>query len=118
MDLPTAPRPAPLGGFWALLTGGLVLLGVLAYAHPILDPSRCPNAGAAGNGSAFADPSWDLRLPVLVLGWLALVAVEQALPTTWRHRTAAAVTARAATALSLVVAASCVLVVPLETVCR
>jgi hypothetical protein len=111
-------RPTLLGGFWALLLGGLFLAATLIYAHPIVDPSHCPNAGAAGNASAFADPAWDLRLPLLLLGWLLLVAVEQASPTTWRHRTAPVVTARAAAALTLAVVASCVLVLPLETVCR
>ena len=117
MDCP-ASRPTPLGGFWAFLLGGLVLVAAVVYAHPIVDPSDCPNAGAAGNASAFADPSWDLRLPMLVLGWLALVVVEQALPTTWRHRPGWAVAARAALAISVVFAASCLLLVPLETVCR
>ena len=115
---PTAPPPTPLGGFWACLTGGTLLAAVLLFEHPILDPARCPNAGAAGNASAFADPAWDLYLPLLVLAWLLLVVIEQALPTTWRHRSASAVTLRAALAIATVVAASCVLVVPLETVCR
>lgn len=117
MDSP-ASRPTPLGGFWAFLLGGLVLVAAVVHAHPIVDPSDCPNAGAAGNASAFADPSWDLRLPMLVLGWLALVVVEQAIPTTWRHRPGWAVATRAALAISVVFAASCLLLVPLETVCR
>jgi hypothetical protein len=113
-----ASRPALLGGFWAFLVGGLVLVVAVVYAHPIVDPGHCPNAGAAGNASAFADPSWDLRLPMLALGWLALTVVEQALPTTWRHRPGSAVAGRAALAVSVVFAASCLLLVPLETVCR
>jgi hypothetical protein len=113
-----APRPAPLGGFRALLTGGLALTVVLVVQHPIVDPGRCPNAGAAGNASAFADSSWDLYLPVLMLGWLLLVAVEQALPTTWRHRGAAAVTARATSAIVAVLVVCCAVGLPLETVCR
>ena len=112
------PRPTPLGGLWALLLGGLLLVVTLAYAHPTLDPSHCPNAGAAGNASAFADPAWDLRLPLFVVGWLTLVGIEQTLPTTWRHRPGAAVAFRATLAFSVVIAASCALVVPLETVCR
>jgi hypothetical protein len=115
---PAVARPTPLGGFWAFLLGGLALVVTLVVAHPVVDPSRCPNAGAAGNASAFADPSWDVRLPLLVLGWLVLVAIEQTLPTTWRHRTGATVTLRAALAVSVAVAGSCFLVVPLETVCR
>jgi hypothetical protein len=111
-------RPTPLGGFWALLLGGLALAAAMVYAHPIVDPSRCPNAGAAGNASAFADPVWDLRLPLLVLGWIVLVALEQASPTTWRHRNGSVVALRAAFAVSVVIAASCAVVVPLETVCR
>jgi hypothetical protein len=112
------PRPSRLGGFWACLTGGLFLAGLLTYLRPVLDPARCPNAGAAGNASAFADPAWDLYLPLLVLGWLLLVAVEQALPMTWRHRGASAVVLRAALAIGVVVAVSCVVVAPLEIVCR
>ena len=117
------PRPTPLGGFWALLAGGLLVAATLLYTHPIVDPSDCSNAGAAGNASAFADPAWDVRLPVLLLAWLLvawllLTALEQASPTTWRHRSAATVTARAAAALTLAVVASCALAVPLETVCR
>jgi hypothetical protein len=111
-------RATPLGGFWAFLAGGVALLIVLIVEQPIVDPARCPNAGGAGNASAFADPAWDLYLPMLVLGWLILVALEQVFPTTWRHRSASAVTLRAALALTLVVVASCVLLVPLETVCR
>ena len=110
----TVSRPTPLGGFWALLLGGLALAATLLYAHP----GACPNAGAAGNASAFADPAWDLRLPLFVLGWLTLVGIEQTLPTTWRHRPGAAVAFRATLAFSVVIAASCALVVPLETVCR
>ena len=117
MDLDVG-RPAPLGGFWALLAGAATLIAVLVYARPTVDPSRCPNAGAAGNASAFADPAWDVRLPVLVLAWFGLVALEQALPTTWRHRNAVTVTARAALALTAVVVASCALVVPFVSVCR
>jgi hypothetical protein len=112
------PRPTLLGGFWALLSGGLLVAATLLYTHPIVDPSHCPNAGAAGNASAFTDPAWDVRLPVLLLAWLLLIALEQASPTTWRHRTAATVTARAAGALTLAMVASCALAIPLETVCR
>jgi hypothetical protein len=100
------------------LAGGVVVAAVLVYAHPIVDPAHCPNAGAAGNASAFADPAWDLRLPVLMLGWLLLVGVEQVLPTTWRHRDGAAVALRAALALTTAVVASCFVVLPLETVCH
>jgi hypothetical protein len=111
-------RPTPLGGFWSLLAGGLALAATLLYAHPTVDPAHCPNAGAAGNASAFTDPAWDLRLPLLVLGWLLLTALEQVFPTSWRHRTGSEVAVRATLALAAVVAASCLLVVPLETVCR
>jgi hypothetical protein len=111
-------RPVPLGGFWAFLAGGGALVVVLVWAHPIVDPARCPNAGAAGNASAFADPAWDVRLPVLMVGWLLLIAVEQTLPLTWRHRDRAAVALRAALALTVAVAAVCMVALPLETVCR
>jgi len=111
-------RPTPLGGLWALLLGGLFLIAAVVYARPTLDPAQCSNAGAAGNASSFADPAWDARLPLFVLGWLTLVGIEQTLPTTWRHRPAAVVALRAALAFSVVIVASCALVVPLETVCR
>jgi hypothetical protein len=111
-------RPSRLGGLWACLTGGLFLAGLLAYLRPVLDPAGCSNAGAAGNASAFADPAWDLYLPLLVLGWLLVVAIEQALPTTWRHRSASTVMLRAALAIGVVVAVSCIVVAPLEIVCH
>jgi hypothetical protein len=111
-------RPTPLGGFWALLLGGLALIAALVAAHPIVDASGCSNAGAAGNGSAFADPAWDARLPLLVLAWLTLIVIEQLVPTTWRHRTASAVTARAAAAVFIAIAGSCVVLVPLLTLCH
>lgn len=44
--------------------------------------------------------------------------MEQAFPTTWRHRTRPVVTARAAAALTLAVVTACALAVHLETVCR
>jgi hypothetical protein len=112
------PRPAVLGGFRSLLAGGVVLIAVLVYQRPIIDPSRCPNAGAAGNASAFADPAWDRYLPELLLGWLVPVLLEQALPVSWRHRGAAVAAGRAAAAVALLVVLSCVVLVPLETVCR
>jgi hypothetical protein len=111
-------RPTLLGGFWVLLGGGVALLAVLIYAHPVVDAAHCPNAGGAGNASAFADPAWDVRLPLLVLGWFVLTLAEQALPTAWRHRPASAAVLRAVLAVSTVVAVSCLLVVPLETVCH
>jgi hypothetical protein len=111
-------RPSRLGGLWTCLAGGLFLAVLLGYLRPVFDPADCPNAGANGNASAFTDPAWDLYLPLLVLGWLLLVAIEQALPTTWRHRSALAVTLRATLAIGVVIAVSCVVVAPLEVVCR
>lgn len=112
----SAPSPSRLGGFWACLAGGLVLALLLGYLRPIHDPADCPNV--TGNASAFADPAWDLYLPLLAFGWLVLVAMEQALPSTWRHRSALAVTLRATLAIGVVIAVSCVVVAPLEAVCR
>lgn len=112
------PRPTPLGGFWALLLGGLFLAATVVYAHPTVDPSQCPNAHAAGNAGAFSDPAWDTRLPLLVLAWITLVMIEQTLPTSWRHREPAAAALRAALAVSVTIAAACFVVVPLETVCH
>ena len=96
-------RPWPLAGFWSLVLGGIVLGAVIVALHPITSQEHCPNYGAAGNASAFADPVWDAYLPLMALAWIALVAAEQALPFARHHPGRAA---RAAAALSVAVVAS------------
>ncbi|WBB79621.1 hypothetical protein O7606_26335 [Micromonospora sp. WMMD882] len=108
-------RPPFLAGFWSLVVGGLALVVVISALEPIVQQRDCPNYGGSGNASAFADPAWDLYLPLLAFGWVSAVAVEQILPVTRRHRAWAV---RAATALVLVVVGACCLVVSLGTVCR
>ncbi|MEV6304221.1 hypothetical protein AB0M02_32780 [Actinoplanes sp. NPDC051861] len=97
-------------GFWALVTGGAGVLVLLLVLRPIVDQRDCPNFGAAGNASAFPDAAWDLRFPLVLLVWVALVIVEQVLP----PRNAG----RALAAISLVLVASCCLGASLGTVCR
>ncbi|WP_230688908.1 hypothetical protein ACN26Y_07130 [Micromonospora sp. WMMD558] len=111
-------RPSLLAGFWSFLAGGLVLVAVIVALDPITRREECPNYGAAGNASAFADPVWDLYLPLMAIAWISFVAVEQTLPVTRRHRSRAAWAARAAAALVLAVVGSCCLVVPLGIVCH
>ncbi len=111
-------RPLPLAGFWTLVVGGLVQVAVIVALAPITRQEDCPNWGASGNASAFADPNWDLYLPLMTLAWVALVAVEQTLPVTRRHRGWEACVVRAAAALVLALVGSCCLVVPLGIVCR
>ncbi|WP_432837421.1 hypothetical protein [Dactylosporangium sp. CA-092794] len=111
-------RPSRLGGLWALLVGGAAIAALLVFLHPILDPSACPNAGAAGNASAFADPAWDLYFPLVLLCWIVSIAVEQALPVTWRHRTRAETALRATAALALSVTASCCLGLQVAVACH
>lgn len=111
-------RPSLLAGFWSFMVGGLVLGAVIVALNPITHQKDCPNYGASGNASAFTDPVWDLYLPMMALAWITIVAMEQTLPVTRRHRSWAAWAARAAAALVLAVVGSCCLVVPLGIVCR
>lgn len=111
-------QPPTLGGFRVLLAGGAALAILMVALRPIMDPKDCPNYGAAGNASAFADPMWDLYLPFVLLGWVVLVVAEQAHPVTWWHRTRTVVAVRAASAVSLALVASCCLGVPMLTICR
>ncbi|BCJ69272.1 hypothetical protein [Polymorphospora rubra] len=111
-------RPKLLAGFWSFVVGGPALVAVIVALNPITSQEDCPNYGASGNASAFADPVWDLYLPLMALVWITFVAVEQILPVTRRHRTRAAWAVRAVAALVLAVVGSCCLVVPLGIVCR
>lgn len=110
--------PSLLAGFWSLVVGGLALVVVIVTLDPITRQEDCPNYGASGNASAFADPVWDLYLPLMAFAWITFVAVEQILPGTRRHRSWGAWVARAAAALVVAVVGSCCLVVSLSIVCR
>jgi len=37
-------------------------------------------------GLRYSPRGWDPDLPLLLIGWVTLVIMEQALPVTWRHR--------------------------------
>jgi hypothetical protein len=100
-------RPFPLGGLWALLVGGLLVTVLVVALDPITRQQDCPNYGAAGNASVFANPAWDIYLPLMLLGWVALVLAEQAFPTTWRHRSRLTFLGRAATAVTVSLTGSC-----------
>ncbi|WP_432968660.1 hypothetical protein [Dactylosporangium sp. CA-233914] len=112
------PRPSRLSGCWACLVGGAVIASLLLFLDPILRQGDCPNAGANGNASAFANSDWDFYLPLVMIGWVLLVLVEQALPVTWRQRNRFDVAVRAASALALSLSSSCCLFLQLATVCR
>ncbi|MFY1693201.1 hypothetical protein [Plantactinospora sp. WMMB782] len=93
----------------------MVLLLVL---DPITRYEDCPNYGGNGNASSFDNPAWDLLFPLVLLGWLAMVVVEQTLPVTRRHRGGADVAVRAASAVTLSVLGSCCLFLNVATTCH
>ncbi len=111
-------RPSRLGGFWALLVGGAGIALLLAVLHPIMRFGDCANYGASGNASAFDNPAWDLYFPLVMLGWVVLIAVEQVLPVTWRNRSGAEIAVRATSALSLSMSISCAFVLNVALVCH
>ncbi|WP_157408411.1 hypothetical protein [Actinoplanes sp. N902-109] len=111
-------RPSPLSGLWTAVAGAPVYVLLLLVAHPITRVEDCSNYGAAGNASAFANSSWDLWLPLIALGWLLVVLIEQALPVTWRHRGGGEVAVRALTALVGSLAWSCCLTLPFLGMCH
>ncbi|GAA2554539.1 hypothetical protein GCM10010435_26280 [Winogradskya consettensis] len=112
------PRFAWLSGFWSLLAGAVLLIVLLIFLHPVIDPEDCPNYGGNGNASAFTDSGWDLYLPVVALGWVIVVLAEQALPVTWRGRSGTEVTVRAGAAVLGATMFSCCALLPFLTVCR
>lgn len=111
-------RPPRLGGFWVLLVGGVSIALLLAVLDPIMRHEDCPNYGASGNASAFDNPAWDLYFPLVMLGWIVLIAVEQVLPVTWRNRSGTDIAVRATSALALSVSASCCVMLNVAIVCR
>lgn len=111
-------RPSALGGFWTLIVGGASIVLLLLFLHPVTRPADCPNYGGNGNASAFSNPAWDFVLPLTLAGWLVLIAVEQALPATYRGRGRFEVAARAVAALSLAAVGSCFLFLGVATICH
>ena len=102
-----AKRRSPLAGFWALLVGGVLLTMLTLGLRPATDVRDCPNYGGNGNASAFPNETWDLYYPLLLLGWLFTVVVEQLLPVTWNGRTTGLIVARALLAVTITLTASC-----------
>lgn len=107
-----------LSGFWTCLVGGAGIGLLLVVLDPVTSYEDCSNYGGSGNASAFDNPDWDLRFPLVLLGWLVLILLEQTLPVTRRHRGGAEVVVRAASALCLSFVASCCLFLNVSTVCR
>lgn len=101
-----------------MIVGGIGLVALIVALNPITRQEDCPNYHAAGNASAFANPVWDLYLPLMALGWLVLIILEQALPSTWRHRTRIDIVTRAVSALGLAIVASCCLIPWFLLVCH
>jgi hypothetical protein len=100
-------RRSPLAGFWALLVGGALLTMLTVALRPVTDVRDCPNYGGSGNASAFPDEMWDLYYPLLLLGWLCAVVIEQLLPVSWNGRKAGSIVARALLAVTVALFAAC-----------
>lgn len=96
-----------LRGFWSFLVGGAALVVLLVALHPVTDRRDCPNYGGNGNASVFADPAWDVRLPLLLFGWIVLIGIEQTLPVTTRDVSRPEIAVRAIAAPVLAVVVSC-----------
>ncbi|PZV92672.1 hypothetical protein SAMN05443287_108189 [Micromonospora phaseoli] len=111
-------RSSWLSGFWTCLVGGAVIATLLMVLDPIMRYEECPNYGGNGNASAFDNPAWEFWFPIVLLGWLVLVVLEQTLPVTRRHRSGAEVAVRAASAFTLSVLISCCLFLNVAVVCR
>jgi hypothetical protein len=111
-------RRTPLAGFWALLAGGVLLTMLTLALQPITDVRDCSNYGGSGNASAFRDGSWDLLYPLLLLGWLLAVVVEQLLPVTWNGRKTGLVVVRALLAVTAALTASCCAGINLLLLCH
>jgi hypothetical protein len=107
-----------LSGFWACLTGGVGIAVLLVVLDPAMRTESCSNYGGNGNASAFGDTDWDLWFPLVLLGWWALIVMEQVLPVTRRQRGGVEVAARGVWALALAVVGSCCLMLKLVTMCH
>ncbi|GIG86236.1 hypothetical protein [Plantactinospora endophytica] len=111
-------RPSRLSGFWVCLVGGAVIALLLTVLDPVTRYQDCPNYGGNGNASAFDNAAWDLWFPLVLLGWLVLVVLEQMLPVTWRHRGGPDIAVRAASAVALSISTSCCLFLNVAVVCH
>jgi hypothetical protein len=115
-------RPSILGGFRALIVGGLVIALTLAILDPATRDEECPNysSGARGSGdsSAFDDTNLDAMLALALFGWFTAVVMEQVLPITTRGRSGWEIAARAMGATLLTLFLSCWVFVQLFFVCR
>lgn len=112
------PSPIPLGGFWALLGGGVVLAMALVAARPATTPQDCSNYGGNGNASPFAGSGWGSAVLLMDVVWLALVILEQLTPVAWRHRDRVSAVARAAAAVLTAGSLSCCGLLTLGTMCH
>jgi hypothetical protein len=111
-------RASPLSGLWAGVVGGLLIVVLLLFLDPVSRVEECSNYGAAGNASAFDDSRWDLLFPLVVLGWITLTIMEQALPVTWRGRSRTEGWVRAGVAVMVSTTAGCCLALGLAVACR
>ncbi len=100
-------RRSALAGFRAVLGGGVLMTVLTVALQPATDVRGCSNYGGNGNGTAFSDEIWDLYYPLLLLGWLVAVIVEQLLPVTWNGRKGSSTIIRALLAVTIVVVAAC-----------
>jgi hypothetical protein len=111
-------RASPLSGLWACVVGGLLIVVLLLFLDPVSRVEECPNYGAAGNASAFDDSGWDFFFPLVVLAWITLTIMEQALPVTWRGRSRVEGWVRAGAAVMASTTAGCCLALGLAVACR
>ena len=111
-------RRSALAGFWAALCGGVLMTVLTVALQPATDVRGCSNYGGNGNGTAFSDSMWDLVYPLLLLGWLVAVIVEQLLPVTWDGRKASLIIVRAFLAVAMVAVISCGMELKLLVLCH
>lgn len=111
-------RRSALAGFWAVLCGGVLMTVLTVALQPATDVRGCSNYSGNGNGTGFSDGIWDLIYPLLLLGWLVAVVVEQLLPVTWDGRKAGSIIVRAVLAVAIVVVISCGVELKLLVLCH
>ncbi len=111
-------RPSLLSGLWALLVGALGIVILLLVLQPVTAVEDCPNYLSAGSASAFSNQLWDFYFPVVMLGWIVLVIMEQVLPITWRNRSRLNGTLRAVAAVLAAIVGSCWVAGGLLAICN